>query len=130
MRFYDVGSDVNWIEYGGNWAAKEVYDKSAKDGITYHVVQFINWESETGNPTVTEYNGSDPCKYVAEVRSIDMTFYDQDKINRALDTCGQEHDTTGLAMAQCMASYGYGDVRTYYGNNAYKLLKLAKDSVR
>ena len=145
-RFYDVGSDVNWLDYGGNYAniqryrTFEPYDSDRPyNGTVLNVVQFINWEDATGDVSWRTFDAlgdctkCTPCRYAVSCTTIDMAFYTRSQINSALECHGQpplpihKHDMpTPLQLAYVMTSYGHGDTDTLYGNNAYRLLALGK----
>jgi len=112
-KWQDIGSDVNWSEYGGKWA------KRARDG-SWYVVEFTNmWEA----------CGEDDCKrdgqpqYVVEARRIDLSDLDDKTLKSALDciSCNLENvpeKHRELAKVEACASYGcYQPLDSFSGDH-------------
>lgn len=97
----DIGSDVNWEDYGGKWARR------AADS-SYYVVDFTSmWET----------CGEDNCKsdgqdrYVVEVKRVDLTALSADQITRALECVSLDlaevpEDNRETALVEACVSYG------------------------
>jgi hypothetical protein len=58
----DIGSDVNWPEYGGKWARR------ALDG-SYYVIDFMNMYDACGEE---ECKRDGQAQYVCEVKRVDL----------------------------------------------------------
>lgn len=114
----DIGSDVNWIDYGGRWA-KHI------GGTRYHVIRFENCEEW----------GDGATGYHCDLQEVNVT---SDQLADALESCGwKELDSArlmpemDLVKAECLSSYGaYAPLWSESGTNAYKLIRAAKRESR
>lgn len=113
-RWVDIGSDVNWLEYGGLWARHV-------GGPDWHVIAFHNdSEGDFGDPyTVT----------------LDLVSLTHEWLDSARESCGYAPDWTddyGEPLGdECKvaALHGYGaksNLWAHNGRNAHALLRAAK----
>lgn len=108
--WHDIGSDVNWIDYGGLWARHV-------GGTVYHVLAFYN--------DGTDFE-TDKKSYAASLREVDTL---SNVLPAALNCCGWDDETAALTLNQvhALAMYGAGDILwSHSGNNAHKLVRAAK----
>lgn len=113
-RWEDIGSDVNWLDYGGLWARH-------LGGTEWHVIAFHNdGESE----------GRD--RYAVTLSEV---LTDDDRLDSARECCGYAadwRDDYGDPLPDSVkvaALHGYGarhEIGSYQGNNAHKLLRAAR----
>src|SRR5207237_1032832 len=143
--------DVNWQEYGGSWYARDTTSASKR---VYHVVEFLNWESDTGQTdghargqccfqdTRDDGTHKRPCPYVTLSGTFYLEDYTPEQLTSALGCCGwldaqQSADIPrkgtlayDLVCIEALKSYygvGYfGDGSICCGTNARKLLQAAK----
>jgi len=117
----DIGSDVNWKDYGGRWARHV-------GGTRYHVIRFDNLEDCMGSDA--------PTAYSCDLQEVDVT---SDQLTDALKCCGwDELDSDRLtapqmelAKAESLSSYGaYAPLWSDSGANAHKLIREAKRQSR
>lgn len=115
----DIGSDVNWREYGGLWA-RQVND------TCWHVIWFMPY---------SEYERDKPG-YMCELTAVDTT---SDKLPSALECCGyaaDQKDEYGDSLpvesiVYALHSYGARDqLWSEVDNNAHKLVRWAKRASR
>lgn len=114
MKWQDIGSDVNWTDYGGLWAARNHSSR-------WFVIRFDNMHEATG-----EESGD---RYHATLYEVDL---DSDQLPQALECCGMEYsedmtDLSDLAKVNALTSYmGGSPLWQDGGNNAWKLVRAAK----
>jgi hypothetical protein len=73
----DIGSDVNWSDYGGKWTRR------AKDG-SWYVIDFMNMWDACG-----EEAKKDGCaQFVCEVKRVNLGTLDSEKLDSALRCVG------------------------------------------
>jgi hypothetical protein len=85
----DVGSDVNWSEYGGRWA------RLAKDGSVY-VLDFTNMWDVVGE---RECKANKIPQYECTVKCVELPDLSVEKLTQALSCCGWRFETrTGLVV--------------------------------
>ncbi len=118
-KWTDIGSDVNWREYGGNWARHI-------DGTRYHVIRFINMVDACGRDATDTY--------LCELVEVDTT---SDRLADALDSSdGQltEQDViigSEWKSVEALSSYGaYAPLWQYSGENAHAIVREAKRQSR
>jgi hypothetical protein len=111
----DIGSDVNWIDYGGRWARHI-------DGTRYHVIRFEN---------MAEYS-REQTGYVCELLEVDTT---DSRLDSARECCGYAADWCDdygkplpeACKVDALVSYGaYSMLSQDSGKNAHKLVRAAK----
>lgn len=118
----DIGSDVNWIDYGGRWARHV-------GGTRYHVIRFEN---------CAEW-GDGASGYHCDLQEVDVAS-EPETLRRALDFVGLAPDTYGdgiaedrrpLVLAEALSSYGaYAPLWQEAGTNAHKLVRAARAESR
>lgn len=97
----DIGSDVSWSDYGGNWA------KRADSGVWF-VVTFTNMFDACGE---RDCKRDGVPQYLAEVRSVDPSDLPDRTIKSALDSVGYEETGPGIMPSELViveACVGYG----------------------
>lgn len=75
----DIGSDVNWEDYGGKWA------RIAKDGTVF-IVRFENGHE----------HDKDLPRYMCDVQMVDLQNLTEENINSALRSCGYRLTEDGI----------------------------------
>jgi len=111
----DIGSDVNWSEYGGRWARHI-------EGTRYHVIRFENCREW----------GDGATGYHCDLQEITL---DNPQLERALESCGGS-DLDGESKVEwvkvdALSSYGaYAPLWQQAGTNARELLRAAKRESR
>jgi hypothetical protein len=120
--WHDIGSDVNWIDYGGHWARRI-------DDTRYHVIRFDNLEECTGEAGVG---------YHVQLSEVDI---DSPQLTSALKCCGFPVERSGnqffeadhktpirpLNAVEALSSYGaYAPLESLSGHNAHSLMRQAK----
>ena len=93
----DIGSDVNWEDYGGKWA------KKAKDG-SWYVIDFTNMVEACGKE-------AEDCPYVCEVKRVDLSQLTEEQLKQAYDCCGVDLDEVEAKYHEVVkieACVGYG----------------------
>ncbi len=118
-RWVDIGSDGNWIDYGGRWARHV-------GGTRYHVVRFENCEEW----------GHGATGYHCDLSEVDV---DSPQLHSALGSCGLSLEEMADVQAprrewaKVEALAGYGAAAPLWqqaGTNANKLLRAAKRESR
>lgn len=113
----DIGSDINWIDYGGMWARHNSDSR-------YFVIGFTNMWEASGE----EYGD----KYDVTLQEVDIN---SGQLIQAYQCCGIESDgldehgepITDLAKVYALLSYGaYSPLWSDSGNNAHQLIREAK----
>lgn len=116
----DIGSDVNWMQYGGRWARHV-------DGTRYHVIRFDNWN---------EYEREPREQYLCELVEVDLA---SEQLDSARQCCGYAEDwrdeygdpLPDECKVGALASYGaYRMLHQASGNNARELMRAAKRASR
>lgn len=119
--WYDIGSDINWIDYGGNWARQIT-------ATTYHVIRFDNMLEALGERDFAE---SGSARYNVQLCEVDI---ESDSLVDALRSCGTgDEEANNLPLNKVAALSGYGayvPLESYSGNNAHILLQQAKRESR
>jgi hypothetical protein len=115
-RWTDIGSDVNWLDYGGLWARHI-------SGPEWHVIQFWN----DGDPV-----GSGD-RYGVTLSEVLLT---DERLGAALECTGQSSYANDPSEPEgyrtrlkVEALHTYGARRmlgSFQGNNAHKLLRAAR----
>lgn len=114
-RWTDIGSDVNWLKYGGQWARR-------LETGGWHVIQFWNDGDSDGE--------RDRYGVTLSLVSLDHPWLDS-----ARESCGYAEgwlDDAGdpfVEEVKVAALYDYGgrtELASYQGNNAHALLRAAK----
>lgn len=120
--WYDIGSDVNWIDYGGRWARHI-------EGTRYHVIRFDNLEECTGEAG---------AGYHCDLSEVDT---ESEQLRSALECCGYPIEREGgqffeadhatpllpLNAVEALSSYGaYAPLWQAGGHNANALVRAAK----
>lgn len=119
-KWIDIGSDVNWREYGGRWARKV-------GPATYHVIRFDNMQECCGEPG-----------YHCDLQEVDI---ESDRLAEALECIGCDHDglddygrpieSFDLVKCEALSSYGaYAPLWQQAGMNAHSLIREAKRESR
>ncbi len=119
----DIGSDVNWSEYGGRWARHIA-------GTRYHVIRFENCEEWGDGATgyhcdLQEVDTSNP-RLKDAMRSSDVPF-------DALNEYGEPIEAAlyRLMQVEALSSYGaYAPLWQEAGTNSHRLLRAAKRESR
>lgn len=120
-QWHDIGSDVNWIDYGGRWARHVV-------GTRYHVIRFDNMIEACGRD-------ADPSQpYHCDLHEVDVA---SEQLASALESVGAT-DLDGvwpskvdLVKAEALSSYGaYAPLWQDGGRNAHELIRAAKRESR
>jgi hypothetical protein len=115
----DIGSDVNWTEYGGRWARHV-------GGTRYHVLRFEN---------CAEW-GDGATGYHCDLSEVDVA---SPQLESALDSCGlsmadmADIQDKGREWAKVDALAGYGAAAPLWqdsGTNAHKLIRAGKRESR
>lgn len=113
-RWGDIGSDVNWLEYGGLWARRV-------SGNEWHVIAFHNDGESDERPryavTLSEVMLDDP--HLDDAR--ESCGYAEDWRDEYGDPLGDECKVNAL--------HGWGarrELGSYQGNNAHALLRAAR----
>jgi hypothetical protein len=106
-QWIDIGSDVNWQEYGGLWACQV-------DEHRWHVVRFEN----------TSEWGDDPgYRYHCDLREVDTRSPD---MKQALDCIGAEPNASALERVYALQAYGAAaPLWQDGGNRARELIRAA-----
>ena len=119
----DIGSDVNWSEYGGRWARHI-------EGTRYHVIRFENC-AEWGDGATgyhCDLQEVDACgdNVAAALECCDMPLDGLDEYGAAIPS-----DAYVMMKVYAMSSYGaYAPLWQDAGKNAHKLLRAAKRESR
>jgi hypothetical protein len=85
-NWIDIGSDVNWSDYGGRWARR------APDG-SWYVVDFTNMVDACGEE-------AEETPFVCEVKRVDFSELSSERINEALKSCGLQQDGNDIVSDQ------------------------------
>jgi hypothetical protein len=120
-QWTDIGSDVNWSEYGGKWARHI-------SGTRYHVIRFEN---------CAEW-GDGATGYHCDLQEVDTT---NPQLLGALDSAGLPHDGLDeygdpfepweLMKVGALSGHGaYAPLWQEAGTNSHKLLRAAKRESR
>ncbi len=114
--WHDIGSDVNWIDYGGHWARRI-------DDTRYHVIRFDN---------LAEHTGDETAGYHVQLSEVSI---DSPQLADALKCCGlegwEDHTKLPLCQVEALASYGaYAPLWQAAGKNAHSLIRQAKAESR
>lgn len=119
--WYDIGSDVNWIDYGGKWARHI-------EGTRYHVIRFENCADW----------GDGATGYHCDLSEVDI---DSPQLQSALKCCGYPIEREGkqffeadrktpllpLNAVEALSSYGaHAPLWQASSRNAHALLREAK----
>jgi len=119
MNIKFLTGDINWTEYGGKFITKKLNNGEFDYWL---VISFSNWEDLT----------SEECdsKYLVSINAV--TSQQEDKTVRdAMYSYGLENEKenlTGLRLIECLESNGiFAPLKHFEGNNARKLLKMARD---
>lgn len=109
-QWQDIGSDVNWADYGGMWARPQ----RGKPG-RYWVIQFEN-RREWGDGA-TGYHVQ-----------LHDAYLDNPQRAQALESSGIDDDSlTWQCVVYCLQRYGAtAPVYQESGNNAHRLVRFAK----
>ena len=118
MNLKFLTGDINWTEYGGKFVTKKL---SNGEFDYWLVINFINLEEQTGEDLLD--------KYLVSINAV--TSQQEEKIIRdAMYSYGldnEKENLTGLQLIECLDSHGvYAPLKKFYGNNANKLLRLAR----
>jgi hypothetical protein len=122
----DIGSDVNWIDYGGRWARHIA-------GTRYHVIRFENCEEWCDGAT----------GYNCDLQEVDTS---NPQLADAIASCGLDAVNNGdpqdwtdefgdpvpeLAKVEALSGYGaYAPLWQESGSNSHNLLRAAKRESR
>lgn len=115
----DIGSDVNWIDYGGRWARHIV-------GTRYHVIRFENCEEW----------GDGATGYHCDLQEVDIASEQLEQAYKCVGLHAEEVAEHGmpardLIKVEALASYGaYAPLWQEAGTNSRKLLSAAKRESR
>lgn len=124
-QWIDIGSDVNWIDYGGRWARKVGAGR-------YYVVSFENCREW----------GDGATGYHVELNEVDVGTASAETIASACSFVGlpiagsADYDPHGepislLQLAEALHSYGAkAPLWSESGTNAHALLRAAKHEAR
>lgn len=114
-RWQDIGSDVNWLEYGGNWA-RRVSDTE------WHVIAFHNDGDSDGQRD----------RYGVTLSEV---MIDDEALESARECCGyapgwlDEYGDPLPDTCKVAALHDYGarhQIGSFQGNNAHALLRAAR----
>jgi hypothetical protein len=117
--WHDIGSDVNWIDYGGHWARRI-------DDTRYHVIRFDNLADATGDET---------AGYHVQLSEVDITSGQLDSALCAMgwtdinwiDDPDSNPARLPLCQVEALSSYGaYAPLESFAGHNAHSLMRQAK----
>jgi hypothetical protein len=124
--WHDIGSDGDWIDYGGMWARRVSETR-------YHVLRFDNLE---------EHTGEQDAGYHCDLSEVDT---ENGQLQSALESCGYpiersgkqffeaDHETPLLPL-NCVAALAlYGARAPLWqasGHNAHSLVRQAKSESR
>ena len=115
----DIGSDVDWEQYGGKWAKAD----PAHPG-RYYVIEFVNMEEACGS----DNEGHD--KYLCEIKQVDLNEIPDDELKSAFDCCGYDLDDpdyqSDMCKVEACASYGISAPMECFGSNTYASRLRAK----
>lgn len=106
----DIGSDVNWSDYGGKWARR------ANDG-SWYVVDFTNMYDTCGEG---ECRRDEQCQYVCEVKRVDISQLSDKQLQSAYDCVGLDLNDVSSEhreAAQVEACVVYGFAQPLYSVN-------------
>ncbi len=122
-RWTDIGSDVNWKDYGGRWARHI-------SGTRYHVLRFENCEEW----------GDGATGYHCDLSEVDIA---NEQLHNALKSCGvterrgkvwlddQGEPVGDLWKCEALASYGAAaPLWQDSGTNAHQLMRAGKRESR
>lgn len=122
-QWHDIGSDVNWIDYGGRWARHV-------GGTRYHVIRFDNMIEACGRD-------ADPSQpYHCDLHEVDVA---SEQLASALECNGLDESEMAdrqepgkqWALAEALSSYGaYAPLWQDGGRNAHELIRAAKRESR
>jgi len=112
-QWIDIGSDVNWQEYGGLWTCQV-------DEHRWHVVRFEN---------TTEWGDDDPgYRYHCDLREVDTR---SPQMGAALKCIGAESDASALERVYALQAYGAAaPLWQDCGNRARELIRTAHQQSR
>jgi len=123
----DIGSDVNWGDYGGKWARR------AKDG-SWYVLDFTNMWDACGEE---DCKADRQAQYVCEVKRVNLSTLPIDRIKSALACVGSRMTVEGivsdsgdliaakdseghmLAIVEACVSYGAVEPLNSFGGDNY-----------
>jgi len=122
-----IGGDVDWEEYGGQFIVKEKFNNGDFD--YYLIINFINMEDATGEEMEN--------KYVVEIQAVAPSEVSKEDIKSALSSMGVEDSKEVKKvmkdkerLAGLLAEYGLSaTVYSAEGNNASELMKEAKKQI-
>lgn len=122
----DIGSDVNWSDYGGRWARHI-------EGTRYHVIRFENCEEW----------GDGATGYHCDLQEVDTS---NPQLAQAMRSCGPVAENNGdpldwsdeygdplpvLCLVAALSSYGaYAPLWQEASGNSHRLLRAAKRESR
>ncbi len=122
----DVGSDVNWQDYGGTWARKVAPGR-------YHFINFGNWEDMVGG------DAAGGPTYNCALSEVDLNLIPQDEVDSAAEFCDLDSwiddevdvevdvEVKLLAIATACHSYGCkAPLEEWNSHNARKLIADAR----
>ena len=128
LKLEQIGGDVSWKDYGGQFIVPEKFNNGDFD--YYLIVNFINMEDATGEEDLEN-------KYVVEIQSVAPSEVSKEDMKSALSSMGiDDKDEIKKVMknkkqlAGLLAEYGLNaTVYSAEGNNANELMKEAKNQI-
>lgn len=110
----DLGSNVNWSDYGGKWG------KRASDG-SWYVLDFTNMYDACGEG---ECKRDGQSQYVCEVKRVDLSQLSSENLQRALDCIGLDLDDVDVkhreaAQVEACVSYGCTQPLNSFSSDVY-----------
>lgn len=109
--WYDIGSDVNWIDYGGRWARHI-------DGTRYHVIRFDNSDGYHCDLSEVDTQSEQLPAALVSCGWDEINWVDDPEMNPAREP---------LCQVEALSSYGaHAPLHQDSGTNAHRLIAAAK----
>jgi len=121
-RFFRLGGDVNWSDYGGTWYRRVGPGR-------YHIMELINWIEACGEREAKEIGAT----YNVSLSEVDVAAASDKVKEEAKRSCGWEGmeeqvNNVELMWAEVLFQYGYkAPLWDKNGNNYSLLMKEARE---
>ncbi len=111
-KWIDVGSDINWEEYGGIWGIQ----------INDHEFYFVRFDNRDEMDSGMQY------QYYVDVKYVDLRELSEKLLTSVRDSCGISKDASSIELATACAQYGAAAPLKDFAGDKYpsRLRALAK----